>query len=114
MENWCNLEGQYLHLVADMTEQIALGALSSDEIKICGLGVYGTKYARSSSSSVPSSVEVVAGESLTISIENISSFFTIGNELVINMRQSAGTSPLNFITFIEGSSATDVVIDATY
>ena len=114
MENWCNLEGQYLHLVADMTEQIALGALSSDEIKICGLGVYGTKYARSSSSSVPSSVEVVAGESLTISIENISSFFTIGNELVINMRQSAATSPLNFITFIEGSSATDVVIDATY
>ena len=113
MENWCNLEGQYLHLVADMTEQIALGALSSDEIKICGLGVYGTKYVRSSSSSVPSSVEVVEGESLTISIENISSFFTIGNELVINMRQSAATFSLDFVTFIEGYTATDVVIDAT-
>ena len=44
-ENWCNLEGQYLHMVADMSQHVSTAA-DSDTVSICSVGVYGTKYVR--------------------------------------------------------------------
>ena len=39
-EHWCNLEGQYLHIVADLND---LYAASLDyEMSLCTLGVFGT------------------------------------------------------------------------
>lgn len=111
-ENWCNLEGRYLHLVADMTQQLSqVTDPDTETISVCSIGVYGTKYVRSSE--VPSSLELVAGDSKTISIDNISSFFTLGNDLAINMRQSVASAALDFVTFTETSNATDVHIDST-
>ena len=56
MENWCNLQGQYMHMVADVSEHADDGSVSdSDGIAVCSVGVFGTKYAR-------------AGEPLTTSI----------------------------------------------
>ena len=41
MEIWCNLEGQYTTIVADLTD--FSGAY---EMSICNLGVMGTEYVR--------------------------------------------------------------------
>ena len=39
-EHWCNLEGQYLHIVADLND---LYVETSDyEMSLCTLGVFGT------------------------------------------------------------------------
>ena len=43
-ENWCNLEGRYLHIVADMNNLMTqFGQINAN---ICTLGVFGTKYVR--------------------------------------------------------------------
>ena len=47
-ENWCNLQGQYMHMVADLEEHAnnTGGVDDSDDISICSIGVFGTKYER--------------------------------------------------------------------
>ena len=55
-ENWCNLEGRYVHLVADMSRYVA-SASNSDTVSVCSIGVYGTKYERKSD--IVSSVTIV-------------------------------------------------------
>ena len=37
-ENWCNLEGRYLFMVADMSQQVS-SAADSDKVSVCSLGV---------------------------------------------------------------------------
>ena len=70
-EHWCNLEGQYLHIVADLNELI------HEEpdylMSICTLGVFGTQYVRSGGDAVPSLIEIKQGETQTISIQHITS-----------------------------------------
>ena len=47
MENWCNLQGQYMHMVADLEEHaVNVGVADSEYVSICSIGVFGTKYAR--------------------------------------------------------------------
>ena len=58
MENWCNLEGQYMHMVANLSDQVG-SALDADTISVCTVGVWGTKYYRNSE--VPESLEMVIG-----------------------------------------------------
>ena len=70
-EHWCNLEGQYLHIVADLNELYATE--SSYEMSICTLGVFGTQYVRSGGDAVPSLIEIKQGETLQISIQHITS-----------------------------------------
>ena len=60
-ELWCNLEGQYMHMVAGMSDHVAT-ALDSDSVSVCSVGVYGTKYVRSGDS-VPETIEVSQGQS---------------------------------------------------
>ena len=44
-ELWCNLEGQYMHFVAELSHLSA----SSYEMSICSLGIMGTRYVHSQS-----------------------------------------------------------------
>ena len=97
-----------------MNQQVSkVTNFGSESVHLCAIGAYGTKYVRSDNSEVPTSIELVVGESQTISIENIYSFYTIGNKLAINMRQSAATTALDFVALNERSGATDVSIDST-
>ena len=40
-ENWCNLEGQYTTIVADLS-----GLVGAYEMSICSVGIFGTEYTR--------------------------------------------------------------------
>ena len=57
IEIWCNLEGQYTSIVADLTDLSG----QSYEMSICNLGVMGTEYVRVNS--VLSSISVEQTES---------------------------------------------------
>ena len=94
-EIWCNLEGQYTTIVADLA--ILSGAY---EMSICNLGVMGTEYVRIGS--VPTSISVEQTENELIAVNQIYSKLTIGNTLDINLRQKAGTEFI-WVTLIQGS-----------
>ena len=64
-ETWCNLEGRYLHLVADLSKEVTENPIPWDQmISICQLGVFGTKYSRTNEP--PEHIEVVRGQTETI------------------------------------------------
>ena len=44
-EVWCNLEGRYMFLIADLSQLI--GPYSSYEMSLCQLGIMGTEYVQS-------------------------------------------------------------------
>ena len=48
-EAWCNLEGQFLHIVSNLTNLAGQGYAMS----ICSIGIMGTEYARPVNSSLP-------------------------------------------------------------
>ena len=58
-ENWCNLEGSYLHIVADLNH--LMDAYGQIDVSICTLGVFGTKYVRDEGASLPSNIELHEG-----------------------------------------------------
>ena len=68
-ENWCNMQGRYLHLVADMSQHVSTAA-DSDEVSVCSVGIFGTKYVRNGEP-LPEVVEVTKGQTLTVSVEKI-------------------------------------------
>ena len=41
VEAWCNMEGQYVHIVSDLTHLVG-----SYEMTICSLGIMGSEYYR--------------------------------------------------------------------
>ena len=102
-----NLKGKYMHIVADMRAYTA-SAVISDTVSVCSLGIFGTKYVRDDS--VPTSISIIQGQKKTIRVSKIYSFYQIGNDLSINLRQR---SELDFVVFIENTSWTDVQIDST-
>ena len=53
-EVWCNLEGQYVTIVVDASND----GKDYDSIAICSLGIMGTEYGRDEAETVPSSVTV--------------------------------------------------------
>ena len=54
-EAWCNLEGRYIHIVANLKHLVA-----PYEMTICTFAVFGTQYGRNST--VPTSLEIAAGD----------------------------------------------------
>ena len=65
IEIWCNLEGQYVTMVADLahlTGQVY-------EMSICSLGVMGAEYVRNSE--VPQVIEIENYRKKVLHIENI-------------------------------------------
>ena len=41
-EAWCNLEGRYIHIVADLNHLVETGY----NMELCSVGIMGTKYVR--------------------------------------------------------------------
>ena len=105
-EAWCNLEGRYTFIVADYT------GLSPTELFICNLGIMGTKYLRSTP--IDSEVSVKLGETVTLVVEDIAvdPTYPISNTIDPQIRQSAGTE-LDWVSIVQQTGASDVVIDAT-
>lgn len=108
-EIWCNMEGRYLHFVADLSRYMPNG--SQDTVSICAIGVFGTKYVRDGEP-VPTSITMLRGASETFVVANIYPLHELGNELAINLRQA---SSLGFVTLdqSDASSQTVVNIDST-
>ena len=64
-EAWCNLEGRYIHIVANLTHL----STQSYEMTICTFAVFGTQYVRNTT--VPASLEIAAGDTKTLFVEPI-------------------------------------------
>ena len=60
-EDWCNLEGQYMHMVADLNH--LKDTYDSYTMSVCSVAVYGTKYIRKGGegAQLPTKVEFVKG-----------------------------------------------------
>ena len=57
-EHWVNLQGSFMHLVADMSAYTA-SAADSDTVSVCTLSVFGTKYVRDYP--IPTSISLTQG-----------------------------------------------------
>ena len=79
-EVWCNMEGRYVHVVADYAHE----SQKDYKISICSVGVFGTKYIRDSY--LETEIKIDTGIVKNLEIPRIYSQLTIGNELNINLR----------------------------
>lgn len=80
VEAWCNLPGRYVTISADLTSLVG-----DYEMSICNLGLFGTKYERSTL--IEKSITLGKNESTRVfKVENIASKLTIGNQLDIYLR----------------------------
>ena len=104
-EVWCNLEGRYMHIIADFSH------LSGEDysMELCSLGIMGSQYVRDQT--LPSTLEISKEDLTYLTVANIYSAMPIGNELNINLRQSEG-SELAFVTLTEEADQTIVTLDA--
>ena len=59
-EDWCNLEGRYLHIVANLNHLMDTYPYDEYAMSLCQIGVYGTKYVRKGEP-VPVKVYVARG-----------------------------------------------------
>ena len=102
-EIWCNLEGQYTHIVSDMSH------LSGQDYQstICQLGIFGTRYSRQTQ--VPATLSIEYGTTLTLLVEKIQSELAIGNTLDIRLRQNSKGSH-SWVYFTEQSTSTVVTL----
>lgn len=100
-EIWCNLEGRYMHIVADLNHLSG----STYSMELCSLGIMGTQYVRDEP--VPETLQIFreSQSTETINILHIYSTLTIGNTLQINMRQRSG-SELDFVSLINHDYST--------
>ena len=64
IEKFCNMEGRYLHIVADLSHLIGVYKMS-----VCAVASFGTAYIRDES--LPDSLELVQGESISLSVPHI-------------------------------------------
>ena len=54
IEVWCNLEGQYVHIVADLSHLVPPYTMS-----LCSIGIMGTSFVRDEP--LPASIEISQG-----------------------------------------------------
>ena len=88
----CNLEGQYVHVVADLTGLAQTH--TTYQMSLCSYGIMGTKYVRDEP--VASVIEIQEGETSILTIPHIKSYYEIGTLLSINLRQPEGNQ-LEFV-----------------
>ena len=106
-ELWCNMEGQYAHIIAD------LGHLAGDNyhMSICSLGIMGTEYARREQ--IPETISVSQGQKLIKIFSQLSSLELIGTKLQIEARQPRDNRQLDFVSFKSDQFSLSVEIDAS-
>ena len=83
-----------MHIVADLS----LLAGQSYSMELCSVGIMGTKYTRDQT--LPETLEIQSDGLTTLTITNIYSAMSIGNQLDINLRQASGNE-LGFVTLTE-------------
>ena len=81
-EVWCNLEGRYIHIVADLRHLEG----QDYNMELCSVGVMGTQYVREEA--IPETLEIQKDDLTSLTISNIYSSMPIGNSLNINLRLS--------------------------
>jgi len=87
-EVWCNLEGRYMSIVANFTDVESWWETDYD-ISLCHVAIMGTEYIRTGS--LPSKAVMYSDEaSITWTLNPITSKYTIGNTLNIELRLKAG------------------------
>ena len=92
-EAWTNLPGRYVTFEADLSTVTA-----PYKMNICSVGIFGTKYVRAIS--ITTSVSLGVNQaSHSISIDNITSEYPIGNVLDVYVRQKSGTEK-SWVTII--------------
>ena len=64
-EVWCNTEGQYVHIVSDLSHL----AGATYEMSLCSIGIMGTPYTRNEP--LTTFVELYQGESLRLPVPHI-------------------------------------------
>ena len=95
-EVWCNLEGRYVHIVADLKH-----LTGSYTMSLCSVGIMGASYVRDEP--LDNKIEVLQGDSTTYPVPHIYDEFTNIKE-PINLRLAAGSRLLaagsgsNFVT----------------
>ena len=79
IEVWCNMEGQYVHIVADLSHLVGPYTMS-----LCSIGVMGASYIRAEI--LPERIDLYQGESLRLAVPHIFNEFSTGTEHTINLR----------------------------
>ena len=105
IEKWCNMEGQYVHIVADLSHLVT----TTYEMSLCSVGIMGTSFERSEP--VPNHTELTQGESNEIPVPHIFDEYRISTGLRINLRQTASAA-LPFVTISEEAERSIVRIDS--
>ena len=57
IEVWCNLEGQYVHIVADLSHLML--TYTSYTMSLCSVGIMGASFVRDEP--LPASIEIIQG-----------------------------------------------------
>ena len=106
-ENWCNLQGRYTMIVADLSH------LSGNyEMSLCNVAIMGTKYKPKLAN--PTKANVKTNSSKVLNMRKVVADLAIGNDLDIKFRFKPG-SELDWVT-IGSSCATDscaITLDAS-
>lgn len=90
-EAWCNLSGQYVHLVADLTHLIPPYTMS-----ICSIGIMGASYVRDST--LPERIELAQGQSYSLVVPHIYDEHMPTVSLEVNLRLVDTLGQLPFVT----------------
>ena len=113
LETWCNLEGRYVFIIADLAHQASGAAFTQS---ICNLGVFGGLYVRDSP--LPTDIEIVLrglsniSDITDISVAPIYSDMSapVRTPLEIHVRQ---TSSLSFVSITRSSTESVLSIDSS-
>ena len=98
-----------MYMVADLTEHAndTGGVADSEEISICSIGVFGTKYERVGEP-LAASIVMTQNEVQSFEVARITSSIAIGTTLDIKLRQSVPS--LSFVSFVEAAASSSVII----
>lgn len=109
IEKFCNLEGQFIHIVGDLSH---LADRSLYMQSICSLGVMGTKYVREGDP-LPETIELALGSTQTLDLPHIYAKYAIGNTLKIDIRQAPSQPFVEFVSLTRLENSVTVRLDAT-
>ena len=98
------MEGQYVHIVADLSHLVGSYTMS-----LCSIGVMGALYIRAET--LPERIDLYEGESLRLAVPHIFNEFSTGTEHTINLRQ-ANSSQLPFVAISEEIGQSIVLMDS--
>ena len=98
------MEGQYVHIVADLSHLVGSYTMS-----LCSIGIMGASYIRAEV--LPERIDLNQDESMILAVPHIYNEFSTGTEHTINLRQ-ANSSQLPFIFISEQTGQTNVLIDS--